>query len=138
MVLRRRFGAGLADASGAGRRPPAVPVVAGLGAAAGAVPPSPPSPVRTDRRVGAIARCMARARICWNRGSRSLTMARIGAAMKIDEYVPEATPMNSANAKSFRVWPPKSSSDPMGSSTTSEVFTDRIRVWFKDMFTTPE
>ena len=46
--------------------------------------------------------------------------------MKIDEYAPIATPMNIANAKSFRVCPPNSSSDRMGSSTTSEVFTDRI------------
>ena len=32
----------------------------------------------------------------------------------------------------------KTSSDPIGSSTTREVFTDRINVWFSEVFTTPE
>ena len=48
-----------------------------------------------------------------------------------------ATPMNIANAKSLSVCPPNSSSDTIGSSTTSDVFTDRINVWFNDMLTTP-
>ena len=52
--------------------------------------------------------------------------------MKIDEYAPIATPMNIANAKSFSVWPPNSSSDRIGSSTTSDVFTDRISIWFSE------
>ena len=76
--------------------------------------------------------------IIWYRGSRSFKNASSGAAMKIDEYVPAATPMNSANAKSFSVWPPKSSRLPIGSRTTSDVFRDRIRVWFNDMLTMPE
>ena len=45
--------------------------------------------------------------------------------------------MNIANAKSFRVSPPNSSNDRIGSSTTSEVFTDRMKVWFSDRSTTP-
>ena len=36
-------------------------------------------------------------------GSRSLSTARSGVAMKIDEYAPEPMPMSSANAKSFSV-----------------------------------
>jgi len=58
--------------------------------------------------------------------------------MKIEEYAPVTTPMNRAKAKSFRVWPPKNSKAPMGSRTTSDVFTDRIRVWFRELLTTPE
>ena len=61
-----------------------------------------------------------------------LRIARSGAAMKIDEYAPVATPMNIANAKSFSVSPPKSSNDRIGSSTTSEVFTERINTWFSE------
>ncbi len=45
--------------------------------------------------------------------------------------------MNMANAKSFSVLPPISSSDRIGMSTTSEVLTDRMRTWFIDMLTTP-
>ena len=51
--------------------------------------------------------------------------------MKIDEYAPVATPTNMANAKSFSVSPPKISSDRIGRSTTSEVFTERMNTWFK-------
>ena len=43
--------------------------------------------------------------------------------------------MNMANAKSFSVSPPNSSSDRMGSSTTSEVFTERMNTWFMEWFT---
>ena len=46
--------------------------------------------------------------------------------------------MNRANAKSFRVEPPNSSSDRIGSSTTRDVFTERINTWFRDVLTTPE
>src|SRR6266496_753758 len=83
---------------------------------------------------GRAPRAAARARICWYLGSRSLNRARTGAAMKIEEYAPVATPMNRAKAKSFSVWPPNSSRAPMGRRTTSEVFTDRIRVWFSEVF----
>ena len=38
----------------------------------------------------------------------------------------------------FRVWPPNTSNVPIGSSTTRDVFTDRIRVWFSDRLTMPE
>src|SRR5439155_6099812 len=62
----------------------------------------------------------------------------MGAATKIEEYVPDATPTNSANAKSFNVCPPNNNNDPIDSNTTRELLTDRIRVWFKDMVTTPE
>ena len=57
--------------------------------------------------------------------------------MKIDEYAPIATPTNIANAKSFSVSPPNSSRDRIGSSTTSDVFTDRISTWFSERSTTP-
>ena len=46
--------------------------------------------------------------------------------------------MNSAKAKSFSVWPPNTSNVPIGSSTTRDVFTERIRVWFSDRLTMPE
>ena len=65
-------------------------------------------------------------------------MASMGEAMKIEEYAPDATPMNSANAKSLRVSPPNRSRDRMGSSTTNDVFNDLIKVSFKERFTTPE
>ena len=52
--------------------------------------------------------------------------------MKIDEYAPVATPTNIANAKSFSVSPPKSSSDRIGRSTTSDVFTERMNTWFSE------
>ena len=54
-----------------------------------------------------------------------------------EEYAPVATPTNMANAKSFSVVPPKNSRDRIGSSTTSEVLTDRISTWLRDMSTTP-
>jgi hypothetical protein len=47
--------------------------------------------------------------------------------MKIDEYAPEITPTSSANAKSFNVSPPKSSSEPTGISTTKLVASDRVK-----------
>ena len=62
----------------------------------------------------------------------------IGAAMKIEEYAPIATPTNIANAKSFNVAPPKNSSDTIGRITTSEVFTDLISTWLHDWFTVSE
>jgi hypothetical protein len=65
-----------------------------------------------------------------------LRITSTGAAMKIDEYAPIATPTNIANAKFFRVSPPNSSSDRIGSNTTSDVFTDRITVWLRDRSTT--
>ena len=58
--------------------------------------------------------------------------------MKMDEYVPEATPTNRAKAKSFSVSPPNRSRERMGSSTTNDVFTDRIKVSFSERLTTPE
>src|SRR5205823_5827429 len=90
------------------------------------------------RSCGCRARCWTRAAMFRNFGSRSLSSASIGEATKIEEYVPDATPTNRANAKSFRVEPPNSRSDRIGSSTTNDVFTDRINTWFSEMFTTPE
>ena len=52
--------------------------------------------------------------------------------MKIDEYAPVVTPTNIANAKSFSVSPPNNSRDRIGSSTTSEVFTERMNTWFRE------
>jgi hypothetical protein len=49
-----------------------------------------------------------------------------------------ATPTNRAKAKSLSVSPPNSRSAPIGNSTTSEVLTERISVWFSDRSTTPE
>src|SRR6266699_3356979 len=46
--------------------------------------------------------------------------------MKIDEYVPDAIPTSSANAKSRRVSPPKSSSAVTGSSVQKLVASDRV------------
>ena len=46
--------------------------------------------------------------------------------MKIDEYVPEAMPTSSANAKSFSVSPPKSSSASTGSSVQKLVASERM------------
>ena len=40
--------------------------------------------------------------------------------------MPEATPTSSANAKSFSVSPPKSSSARIGSSVQNEVASDRV------------
>ena len=57
--------------------------------------------------------------------------------MKMDEYAPVATPTNIANAKSFSVSPPNSSSDRIGRSTTSDVFTERMNTWFKESSTVP-
>src|SRR5437867_2149953 len=62
----------------------------------------------------------------------------MGAATKMEEYVPDATPTNSAKAKSFNVCTPTNNNAPIGNNTTREVLTDRIRVWFRDMFTTAE
>jgi hypothetical protein len=47
--------------------------------------------------------------------------------MKIDEYAPEATPISSANAKSFSVSPPNSSSEPTGINTVKLVASDLVR-----------
>ena len=46
--------------------------------------------------------------------------------MKIEEYVPEATPISSANAKSFSVSPPNSSSERIGSSVQKLVASERV------------
>ena len=40
------------------------------------------------------------------------------------------TPTSIANAKSRSVSPPNSSSERIGSTTTSEVLTDRMSTWF--------
>jgi hypothetical protein len=75
---------------------------------------------------------------CWRyRGSRSFRITRSGTATKIDEYAPVMTPISIANAKSFSVSPPNNRSDRIGSTTTSDVFTDRISTWFMDRFATP-
>jgi hypothetical protein len=47
--------------------------------------------------------------------------------MKIDEYVPEATPIIIASAKSRRVSPPKTSSIPIRKTVERPVISDRVR-----------
>src|SRR5262249_46834920 len=96
-----------------------------------AISPAPTGTAAFGRWTPPPARCGGALALC-----RSFSTVRIGAAMKIDEYAPIATPMNIANAKFFNVSPPNSSSDRIGSSTTSEVFTDRITVWFSERSTT--
>ena len=54
--------------------------------------------------------------------------------MKIDEYAPEPMPMSSANAKSFRVAPPKTNSDATGSSVMKVVARERLIVSQSEMF----
>src|ERR1700727_2701309 len=58
--------------------------------------------------------------------------------MKIDEYAPEATPINKANAKSFNVEPPNSSSAITGSRVQEVVINDRVRTSDIERFTTCE
>src|SRR3954454_767050 len=102
------------------------------------------APVAAASSAAAIAGCAAgprTVRVGWVAPPpftcRSWMIVRTGAAMNIEEYAPIATPMNIANAKSFSVWPPNSSSDRIGKSTTRDVFTDRITVWFNERSTTP-
>jgi hypothetical protein len=76
-------------------------------------------------------------------GSRDLRTARIGVAMKIDEYDPVMRPTSRATAKSCRATAPRiqaptTSSDSTGSTAARLVFSDRIRVWFIDRFTISE
>ena len=59
-------------------------------------------------------------------GSRSFHSVSTGAAMKIDEYVPDAIPTSSAKAKSFSVSPPNSSSAATPISVHIEVASDRV------------
>ena len=61
-------------------------------------------------------------------GSRSFHVVSSGAAMKIDEYAPDAMPTSSANAKSFSVAPPKMSSERTGSSVMNVVASERRMV----------
>jgi hypothetical protein len=61
-------------------------------------------------------------------GSRSLRVVSSGAAMKIDEYAPNPMPTSSAKAKSFRVSPPKRSSEATGSSVMNVVASERLTV----------
>ena len=58
--------------------------------------------------------------------SRSFHSTSTGVAMKIEEYVPDATPTRSANAKSFSVSPPNSISEPTGIRTTKLVASDLV------------
>ena len=46
--------------------------------------------------------------------------------MKIDEYAPDATPISSANAKSWSVEPPNASSAMIGSSVHEVVAIDLV------------
>ena len=78
-----------------------------------------------------------RSRIWASLGSRSLSTVTSGAARNTEEYAPMTTPTIRANAKSFSVSPPNSSRDVIGSTTTSEVFTDRMKTSFSESFTTP-
>jgi len=58
-------------------------------------------------------------------GSRSFQCWSTGVAMKIDEYVPDAIPTKSANAKSCSVSPPNSISASTGSSVQKDVANER-------------
>ena len=51
-----------------------------------------------------------------------------GEARKIEEYVPIATPIMSANEKNFVVSPPKKNIDPNTIKTVREVFIDLVIV----------
>ena len=55
-----------------------------------------------------------------------LPVLSTGVAMKIEEYVPEATPISSANAKSCSVSPPKRNSERIGSSVQKLVASERV------------
>ena len=55
--------------------------------------------------------------------------------MKIDEYVPEAIPTRSANAKSLSVSPPKRNSAVTGSNVEKDVASDRVSTSDIDRFT---
>jgi len=55
--------------------------------------------------------------------------------MKIDEYVPDATPTSNAKPKSFSVAPPKSSSAMIGSRVDKLVASDRVRTSDIERFT---
>src|SRR4051794_8058740 len=46
--------------------------------------------------------------------------------MKMDEYVPDATPISKANAKSVSVSPPNTSSEVIGSSVQNDVASERV------------
>ena len=95
--LRRRLG-------GQSACPPSAASAAGAGSTFGA------RPARAgDRRPDPRPRSANRFRLAYS-GSRSFHIVSSGAAMKIDEYAPEMTPTMSANAKSFSVAPPKTSS----------------------------
>ena len=48
-----------------------------------------------------------------------------GAATKMEEYAPDVIPTSSANAKSFRVAPPKMKSERTGSSVMKVVASER-------------
>jgi hypothetical protein len=66
-------------------------------------------------------------------GSRSRRTASIGVAIKIEEYVPVAKPMNKARDKSFKVPAPNKPAptnkiEPTGSSAISEVLKDLTKV----------
>ena len=54
--------------------------------------------------------------------------------MKMVEYAPEPIPTRSANAKSFSVSPPKTSSDATGSSVMNVVASERRIVSHSDWF----
>src|SRR3954470_2322645 len=54
-------------------------------------------------------------------------MVRTGAAMKMEEYVPEASPTIIAKAKSFKVAPPKMNSTVTRKTLDRPVIRDRVR-----------
>ena len=54
--------------------------------------------------------------------------------MKIEEYAPEVTPIRSANAKSFSVAPPSTSSAAIGSSVMNVVANERRIVSHSETF----
>ena len=94
---------------------------------------------------GAAASAMRLARCCTARhfGSRLLSMARIGVAMKIDEYDPVMRPTSRATAKSCsatapRIHEPTTNSDSTGSTAARLVLSERISVWFIDRLTISE
>src|ERR687891_19080 len=95
------------------------------------------SSVTAARAGRAVSRRRARWRISVIFGPPSFSTTRRGAAVKIEEYELAATPTNKANAKSFRVSPPKNRSAAIGTSVVRLVFTDLMTTWFIVMFTAP-
>ena len=131
----------LGDVVDGGRRwPPCRPAGVGGGAVGPAAAPAIAGAARRRRHAAASAVRAARSRTARHFGSRSFSTARIGVAMKIDEYEPVMSPTSRATAKSCnatapRIHEPTTSSDSTGSTAARLVLSDRISVWFIDRLT---